>query len=124
MPRKPKKPCSNPSCSKLVEGRFCDKHLKEYNRAYEKYERDPAIKKRYGRAWQKIRNKYINTNPICEECFKKNVFTKADEVHHILPLSKGGNHNEDNLMSLCKPCHSRISAKDGDRWRRRELGGY
>ncbi|WP_455709511.1 HNH endonuclease [Mobiluncus mulieris] len=32
-------------------------------------------------------------------------------------MSRGGNHNFDNLMALCKPCHSRISALDGDRWR-------
>ena len=38
------------------------------------------------------------------------------EVHHILPLSRGGTNNEDNLMSLCKSCHSKIHAKSGDRF--------
>ena len=40
----------------------------------------------------------------------------AQEVHHIIPLADGGTHDEDNLMSLCKPCHSRITAKEGGRW--------
>ena len=40
--------------------------------------------------------------------------TKVEEVHHILPLSRGGTNDEDNLMSLCKSCHSKINAKNGD----------
>ena len=45
--------------------------------------------------------------------------TPAQEVHHILPLSRGGSHDDANLMALCKPCHSEITARDGDRWRTR-----
>ncbi|WP_396334971.1 HNH endonuclease [Dermabacter sp.] len=32
----------------------------------------------------------------------------------MLPLSRGGSHDFTNLMALCKPRHSRISALDGD----------
>nr|WP_255407226.1 MULTISPECIES: HNH endonuclease [Corynebacterium] len=39
----------------------------------------------------------------------------TQEVHHVVPLSRGGSHDFTNLMALCKPCHSRISALDGDR---------
>lgn len=39
--------------------------------------------------------------------------TPAEEVHHILPLSKGGTHVESNLMALCKRCHSEITAREG-----------
>ena len=42
--------------------------------------------------------------------------TPAEEVHHKLPLSRGGTHAQSNLMALCKPCHSRITAQMGDRW--------
>lgn len=42
--------------------------------------------------------------------------TAAAEVHHIVPLSAGGTHDESNLMALCKPCHSRITAREGGRW--------
>ena len=45
--------------------------------------------------------------------------TPAQEVHHILPLSRGGTHEDANLMALCKPCHSEITARDGDRWHTR-----
>ena len=52
MPRKPKRPCSYPGCPKLVDGRFCKEHEKEYNKAYEKYKRNPETHKRYGKAWR------------------------------------------------------------------------
>ena len=58
MPRKPKRPCSYPGCPKLVDGRFCKEHEIEYNKAYEKYKRNPETHKRYGKAWRskKLRN--------------------------------------------------------------------
>jgi len=31
----------------------------------------------------------------------------ATEVHHIVPLDKGGSNADENLQALCKPCHSR-----------------
>ena len=35
--------------------------------------------------------------------------TPAQEVHHILPFADGGTNDEDNLMALCKSCHSGIT---------------
>ena len=32
--------------------------------------------------------------------------------------NKGGSSYPDNLMALCKACHSRITAESGDRWGR------
>ena len=29
------------------------------------------------------------------------------EVHHVIPLSEGGQNGEDNLVSLCRDCHIR-----------------
>ncbi len=116
MPKKPKRPCSHPGCPKLTDGRFCEEHAKQEARRYEKYDRDPAVRRRYGRAWTRIRNRYAAAHPFCEECYKRGVLTPMDEVHHILPLSRGGTHADDNLMSLCKSCHSRITAEMGDRW--------
>ncbi|WP_094551422.1 HNH endonuclease [Petroclostridium xylanilyticum] len=119
MPRKPKRPCSFPGCLELTEGRFCEQHAKQEAARYEKYDRDPATRKRYGRSWKRIRDRYIAAHPLCEECKRKGKITPAEEVHHILPLSKGGTHAESNLMSLCTPCHSAITARDGDRWHTR-----
>lgn len=116
MPSKPKRPCSFPGCPKLTHGRFCEEHAKLEARRYEKYDRDPAVRRRYGRAWKRIRDRYIVAHPLCEECKKRGKLTPAEEVHHVIPLSRGGTHAESNLMALCKPCHSAITARDGDRW--------
>lgn len=118
MPTKPKTPCGYPGCPELIHGRYCDTHQRIVNKQYERYERDPLTQKRYGREWKHIRDRYIKSHPLCNECLKNNILTTAAEVHHILPLSHGGTNDFINLMSLCKPCHSSISAKDGDRWRK------
>lgn len=65
----------------------------------------------YGRAWQRIRKKYIRENPLCECCLDKGVVTFAEEVHHKVQLAKGGTHSRENLMSLCKSCHAEIHKK-------------
>lgn len=117
MPRKPATPCSYPGCPKLTHSRYCDEHAKLAERNYRKYERDPQIDKRYGSEWRRIRARYVAEHPLCEQCQKDGRLTPTQEVHHIQPLSKGGTHDFTNLMALCKPCHSRISALDGDRWR-------
>ena len=116
MPRKPKRPCSYPGCRELTDARFCEKHQKLHDQHYNKYERNPETRKRYGWAWKKIRNKYIKNNPLCEQCLKEGRLTPAQEVHHIKPLSKGGTHDEKNLMALCSSCHSTITAREGGRW--------
>lgn len=118
MPRKPKRPCSHRGCPELTDSRFCDKHQKEENKRYEKYDRNPETRKLYGSQWRKIRQHHVRRNPFCQECLKNGRYVPVEEVHHILPLSRGGTHSLDNLMSLCKSCHSKISVHDGDRWKR------
>ena len=58
MPRKPKRPCSYPGCPNLTDGRFCPEHEKMEAKRYERYDRDPNTKRRYGRAWKRIRDSY------------------------------------------------------------------
>ena len=77
MPRKAKHPCHHPGCPKLTEGRFCEEHQKEENKRYEKYGRDPATRKRYGRAWKRIRDSYVKTHPFCELCYEKGVLSRS-----------------------------------------------
>lgn len=119
MPFKPKRPCSYPGCPKLTHGRFCEEHEKLEAKRYEENDRDPAVKRRYGRAWKRIRDSYVKEHPFCEECFKRGVLVPVDEVHHIKPLAEGGTHDRENLISLCSSCHSTIHAQRGDRWHNR-----
>ena len=119
MPRKPKRPCSHPGCPNLTEGRYCEEHTKAENKRYEKYDRDPATKRRYGRAWKRIRDKYVSEHPFCELCLEEGVLVKTEEVHHKIPLADGGDHSKQNLISLCRSCHAKIHAERGDRWHNR-----
>jgi 5-methylcytosine-specific restriction protein A len=116
VPRKPKRACQQPGCPNLTDGLYCEQHQREANARYNKYERDPESNKRYGRKWKRIRDRYTKAHPLCEECQKRGKLVPAEEVHHIIPLSRGGSNATDNLMSLCKSCHSSITARDGDRW--------
>ena len=116
MPRRPKRPCSYPGCPRLTEGRYCEEHQKLENKRYEKYDHDPKVHKKYGREWKHIRDSYARQHPLCEECLKHGKYVATQEIHHKLPLSKGGTHDWSNLIALCKECHARIHAKNGDRW--------
>ncbi|MDP9832664.1 HNH endonuclease [Trueperella abortisuis] len=117
MPRKPKRPCSHPGCPELTDTRFCETHAKSEDQRYRTYQRDPKINKRYDHRWRKIRNAYIQAHPLCEHCQENGRVTPAQEVDHIIPLERGGTHEETNLQALCKPCHSSKTAREDDRWR-------
>jgi 5-methylcytosine-specific restriction protein A len=119
MPTKPKRPCSHPGCPKLTAGRFCEEHAKDEARRYERYQRDPATRKRYGQTWRKVRDYYRATHPLCEQCLEQGRATPAQEVHHVKPLSQGGTNDYENLRALCCSCHSSITAHEGGRWQKR-----
>ena len=67
MPTKPKKPCSFPGCPLLTHDRYCEEHTKVMNARYNKYERPYDSSERYGHKWRRIRNRYIEAHPLCEE---------------------------------------------------------
>lgn len=119
MPRKPKRPCAFPGCPNLTEKQYCQQHEKEQNKRYNKYERRPDVNIKYGRAWRKVRGRYVSAHPLCERCLEEGRITPVDEVHHIIPVSQGGTNEESNLMSLCKSCHNKIHLEIGDRKIRR-----
>ena len=109
MPMKPKRPCSYPGCGRLTDGRFCDEHKQIAERQYNQYLRNSDTNKRYGRAWKKLRARFLLLHPLCEQCKCGGRLTPAEEVHHILPLANGGTNDVGNLMALCKSCHSSIT---------------
>ena len=90
MPRKPKKPCAYPGCPNLTEKKYCPEHERLENQRYDRYQRDPAHKKRYGKAWKRIRDSYVKSHPFCELCMLEGKYVPVEEVHHKLPLSEGG----------------------------------
>lgn len=115
MPYKPLKPCKWPGCPKLTSGLYCEEHKAIADKNYNKYIRSPEHNKKYGSQWRKIRNRYAKKHPLCERCLKEGRLTPMSEVHHILPVKRGGSNDESNLMSLCHSCHEKIHIELGDR---------
>lgn len=115
MPRKPKKPCAYPNCPRLTDETYCEEHKLLAGRNYNKFQRAPDYSKRYGSAWRRIRERYVSKHPLCERCLAEGKTVPVEEVHHILPLERGGTNEEKNLMSLCRSCHNKIHIELGDR---------
>lgn len=116
MPQKAKRPCRYKNCPALTNSAsgYCAEHERqatlERHKHYNHYGRTPEAKRRYGYQWQKIRAAFLAGNPLCEMCKRQGIFTAANEVHHIKPIADGGTNDFENLMALCKSCHSRITA--------------
>ena len=115
MPRKPKRPCAHPGCPNLTDKTYCPEHEKAARQQYDKYKRRPDVNKKYGRAWKRIRDRYAAEHPYCERCFEEGRLVLMEEVHHVIPVSRGGTHDRSNLMSLCRSCHNKIHLEMGDR---------
>lgn len=63
MPYRPKRPCSYPGCPRLTDGRYCEEHQKTITSHYNRHERDPESKRRYGRAWRRIQTDICQNIP-------------------------------------------------------------
>ena len=115
MPHKFKRPCSYPGCPNLTDGTYCEEHKSLAAKEYNKYRRSPDHARKYGREWKRVRDRYVRKHPLCERCLKEGRMTPVEEVHHILPVNRGGTNDESNLMSVCKSCHNKIHNELGDR---------
>ena len=85
----------------------------ERDRTYNRTKRDPISRAFYHSVvWLKLRIVKLTNSPYCEQCLLGCVYTPAYMVHHIQPISTHPHTalDEDNLMSMCKPCHSRLHA--------------
>jgi 5-methylcytosine-specific restriction protein A len=106
LPYKPKKPCAHPGCPALTHDRYCDGHTAQARRDYNQNNRRPDSNRIYGRRWHTIRDLYIAAHPLCEQCLTAGKCIRAEEVHHVVPVDRGGTHAEDNLRALCRSCHA------------------
>ena len=76
----------------------------------------PKRVRRHGQAkpyqtkeWQAARRKALSqANHTCLMCGTQLHL----QVHHRLPLSEGGTHDQSNLTVVCRSCHPALEAQD------------
>ena len=112
-----KRGCQYPNCANLAvpNGIYCPAHQYKVDRDYNRYTRAGTVNQIYGSEWKRIRKQYAEAHPLCEECLKAGRAVTMDEVHHILPVSRGGTNSPDNLKALCRSCHEKAHIDLGDR---------
>lgn len=58
------------------------------------------------RAWEVVRKAVLDRDGyICQGCAADD---RPLEVHHIVPIQRGGSNEMSNLNTLCDRCHKRI----------------
>lgn len=67
----------------------------------------------YNYRWAKFRKRYLADNPLCLDCLARGISTPARDVHHIRKMADLPELQYElaNLMPLCRPCHSRRTAR-------------
>jgi len=113
VPRRAASPCRYPGCIEIVRGvPYCEAHAREVSRRYEAG-RPSAAARGYNGTWRKLRAMVLARRPLCEDPMGRHGGEPvvAAEVHHLIPLNRGGTNDMGNLQALCKPCHGAITAR-------------
>jgi 5-methylcytosine-specific restriction endonuclease McrA len=105
--------CPNPVRDAGSKGR-CDFHYRQLERERSRVRREDvkARNRFYARKrWAMVRRRKLFEQPLCEYVENDESCGRiAEHVHHIIDLADGGDeYTPSNLMSLCKPHHSRIT---------------
>jgi len=114
LPTKPVSPCRYPGCPEFATNDgYCRIHRIKIDRLYNQQRGTPS-ERGYDTTWNKVRKAYLSKHPLCESCNKEHRITPAAHVHHVQDISKRPDLrlDYDNLMSLCKPCHTKITFKE------------
>lgn len=125
MPDRPDRPCLTQGCPNVgtKEGRgYCQPCARRRDQR-----RGSRQERGYSERWLRASERFRAQHPICGErqdgelypehsrCVRENIVTQATEVDHI--VAHRGNKalfwNRANWQSLCHPCHSTKTAREG-----------
>ena len=112
MPNRAPKPCGQPGCPALTDGRYCAAHARSEQRRYDR-ERGSAARRGYGARWRKVRRLVLARDLIC---LAPGCTQAATDVDHVVPKRAGGTDDMDNLQGFCHACHSAKTAREDGRW--------
>lgn len=115
----PKRECSYPSCTTLVDtkqGSRCTVH--NPHKLYDKTQRDDTWKFYRTREWKRIRDVRLKMdNHMCVRCRDQGVMRQAQMVDHIKPIKTHWQLrlSLSNLQSLCFSCHNYKTSNEDPR---------
>lgn len=70
---------------------------------------------RGGRPWRRLRIAILERDNYlcqCDDCTRLGLIRIANEVDHIIPLSRDGTDDETNLRAINSECHKKKTAKE------------
>lgn len=111
-PWKVRCPCRTPGCKELTTSGRCDAHQRDQYKAQDAG-RGSSAARGYGAAHRRRRAYVLARDPLCKECLRATPqrLTPSREADHIVPLAEGGAEDVSNMQGLCRPCHSRKTAR-------------
>ncbi|MGP9437417.1 HNH endonuclease signature motif containing protein [Ewingella sp. AOP8-B2-18] len=105
MPWHPLKRCTYAGCKERVKSGRCKEHRQQQDA-----QRGSRRERGYTAQWDKYRLIYLKAHPLCVHCEKKDIYTPAKIVDHIIPINGADDvlfWPETNHQGLCMSCHSR-----------------
>jgi 5-methylcytosine-specific restriction protein A len=109
MPSAPLRYCAEPGCPERTANSRCPRHMTEQRRV-----RNVTYDERLYRQkkWLDLRLDVIGERPECEDR-GPNCRILSQEVHHKVKRTDdlGLFYDRDNLMALCRPCHSERTSR-------------
>jgi 5-methylcytosine-specific restriction enzyme A len=139
MATRAKSVCRHPGCGRLIEtSGHCVKHVALYRKQSDD-RRGNANDRGYTRRWQKARETYLSSHPLCEcdDCKAQGLVIPSIIVDHKIPhrlkeaLDSGDAAaiaraqdlfwDRDNWQAMSKRCHDRKTAREDGGFGR--LGG-
>lgn len=120
MPKRASKSCRHPGCAAIATlGAYCDAHqVTAKAGTFSDARRGTASERGYGSDWAKLRKRILRRDKgLCQICLAGGKYRPAKSVDHIKPKFEGGDDHDENLQSLCKPCHDAKTASENRRAR-------
>lgn len=99
MPQRPLTPCAAPGCPALTAARFCPAHARQ-EQARRNARRPGAARSSLPRRVKR------RDGERCVLCGRGAAEGARLVAHHVLPVARGGAHDADNLVTLCRACHA------------------
>ena len=114
MPKRPKRPCTNPGCIVVHDqGGRCAKCSTKLRKQQDSIPERRADNNWYtSQRWRRTARAYKAAHPLCERCEAQGFIRESVEVHHIKDRKQYPElaYDWDNLEALCKTCHGKANA--------------